>query len=78
MCIAMPALAFASPSKTPGDPLQQPPSGRVHCGGHAEDRRQAASSQGMDPHWVRSALGCSTRLDPENRRQTAFSYQDMS
>ena len=54
--IAMPAgvLACASPSEIPGDPLQQPPSGRVHCGGHAEDRRQAASSQGLDPGWVLS------------------------
>ena len=56
MRIAMPAAvpACASPSEIPGDPLQQAASGRVHCGGHAEDRRQAASSQGLDPGWILS------------------------
>ena len=75
--IAMPAgvLACASPSEIPGDPLQQPPSGRVHCGGHAEDRRQAASSQGMDPYWVHSARlhaaqGCIQRTAVRSRSLT--------
>ena len=32
-----------------------------HCSGHAEDRRQAASSQVMEPHWLQTCRKVAVR-----------------
>ena len=38
---------------------------QVRCGGHAEDRRQAASSQRMEPYWTPSLHGGRHQAAPQ-------------